>query len=106
MTSNEKEPQASVSKAVQRPRRKGVQEHPLGDELLLYTPEMARAFSFNQSAQAVWELCDGHRTLLDISRDLAQRYDAPSDQLLGDVKAAVQRFQELGLLEPEPLSSS
>jgi hypothetical protein len=101
MNSDANKPETKLADVAQRPRRKGVQAHPLGDELLLYTPEMARAFSFNQTAQAVWDLCDGQRTLAEISQHLATRYDATPDKLLADVQETVRQLQELGLLEPE-----
>ena len=106
MNGTENKPESGIPDVSQRPRRKGVAAHPLGDELLLYTPEMAKAFSLNHSAQAVWNLCDGQRTVVEISQDLARRYDAAPDQLLGDVKETVLQLRELGLLEPESMETS
>jgi coenzyme PQQ biosynthesis protein PqqD len=74
----------------------------LGNDVLLYTPELAKAFSLNHSAQAVWDLCDGQRSLVEISQELARRYDAAPEALLADVQKTVAQLRDLGLLEASP----
>jgi Coenzyme PQQ synthesis protein D (PqqD) len=85
----------------QKPRRKAVREHHLWDEVLLYFPDRETAVSLNRSAKAIWELCDGQHSLVEISQELAQRVGCTSDALLPDVQAAILRLREQGLLEPE-----
>jgi hypothetical protein len=86
---------------LQRPRRKALKEHQVWDEILLYAPEQDAAFSLNSSAKAIWELCDGRRSLADICQLLGERFDCPSDTLLSDVKNAILQLQKLGLVELE-----
>jgi hypothetical protein len=92
-------PPAGAPTAGQCPRRKAIQEHALWDEMLLYAPGRETAFSLNGPAKAIWELCDGRHTLTDISRELSQRFSCSEETLAADVQIAVQRFDELGLLE-------
>jgi Coenzyme PQQ synthesis protein D (PqqD) len=83
-----------------RPRRtKDVHEYPLGDELLLYVAEGARAHALNVSARAIWSLCDGSRTVAEIASVLADDVGRPAEELRPDVASAIERFEELGLVE-------
>lgn len=55
--------------------------------------------SLNRSARAIWELCDGRRTLAEISQELGRDLGCPGDELLDDVEAAVRQLSELSLVE-------
>ncbi len=88
-----------------RPSRlAGVHENTFINETLLYVPNKNLALSLNSSARAVWELCDGNTTVIEISRKIGRDVgysDAElPDSLTGQVAAAVVKFHELGLLEP------
>jgi hypothetical protein len=80
-------------------RREGIEAHSVLDELVLYVPGQELGVSLNPSARAVWELCDGQRTLAEISQELGQDVGCPGDDLLADVEAAVRQLSELGLVE-------
>jgi hypothetical protein len=80
-------------------RREGIEAHSVWDELVLYVPGRELGVSLNRSARAIWELCDGRRTLAEISQELARDLGCPDDELLADVGAAVRQFSELGLVE-------
>ena len=83
-----------------RPRRQeGIEAHGVQDELVLYVPGREVGVSLNRSARAIWELCDGRRTLAEISQELDQEVGCPGDELLADVGAAVRQLSELGLVE-------
>lgn len=41
----------------------------------------------NRTAERVWELLDGKRTLGEVAAAVAARYQAPVEQVLGDVLA-------------------
>lgn len=91
---------ATPDGAVTRPARlSGAQEYRLGDELLVYVPCSETAHALNRSAVAIWELCDGTRTIEEISRELGQCLGRPADALLPDIKQGIARLCELGLLE-------
>jgi hypothetical protein len=85
------------------PRRAaGVIECALPDELLLHLPGSAVAITLNASARAVWELCDGRRSLAAIAGALAERFDAAAGEIPGAVRDAVQELVRLKVLEVAP----
>lgn len=51
---------------------------------VLQAPE--RALQLDQIGDAILSELDGARSMDQISRDLAARYDAPVDQIAGDVR--------------------
>jgi len=86
--------------ATTRPARlSGTEEHRLDDELLVYVPHGEKAYTLNRSAVAIWELCDGTRTVEEITEELGQCIGRSKAALLTDVIRGVARLQELGLLE-------
>ena len=58
-----------------------------------------QAFTLNRSAVAIWELCDGTRTVEEITEELGQCLGRSRTTLLTDVMRGVNRLHELGLLE-------
>ena len=84
----------------QYPRRKSsITEQNLYDEMLLFTPETEKAFSLNHSAKAIWELCNGGHSVLQISRELGEQFGCRDEELLPDVMQTVFNFSRLGLLQ-------
>ena len=79
-------------------RLNGIEEHTILDETVLYSPESEKAFSLNSSAKAIWELCEGKYTVLEISQNLGARFGISPQELLEDVKATVTQLQKLHLL--------
>ena len=51
------------------------------------------------SAEAIWELCDGERSLEAIAEDLGRRFEVAPEQILGDIEAGVRALEEAGVLE-------
>ena len=88
-----------------RPIRLGsVSDYGLEDEVLLYSSRSEKVFSLNISAKAIWELCDGSHTIVEIAQELGQRVGCSGDELLSDIMNAVSQFREHGLLELEGVS--
>lgn len=69
------------------------------DELVAYSPASSQAVSLNVSARAIFELCDGTRTVDDICSELSGSAGMPPEALRADVQAAIEQMRELGLLE-------
>ena len=69
------------------------------DELVIYSPDSADAVALNESAYAIWTLCDGSRTVAQICAELASRVGAPALQLEPDVSSAIDRLRGVGVLE-------
>jgi pyrroloquinoline quinone biosynthesis protein D len=66
------------------------------DAAYLLVPE--GVLDLNPSARAVLELVDGKRNVDDIAALLALRYDAPVEELRGDVEALCANLRDRGFL--------
>ncbi len=82
------------------PRRAaGVREFPLGTEdLLLFAEGRQVVHTLNLSAWAVWDLCDGSRSVESIAAELAAEVGRPVAEIERDVLSTVQQLGSLGLL--------
>ena len=94
-------------------RLNGIEEYSLGEEMLLYFSDFEKGFSLNGSSKAIWELCDGRHTLVEISQELGKRLGVSGNdlllcELLSDVIATTTQLRDLGILELEgaPLTKS
>jgi len=102
---NQKPERAMLGRSSDRPIPKdGIRNFGVADEMLLLRPqpEQGLAVSLNQSARAIWGLCDGQRTQADISYELSQQYGAPTHELNEHLSTALQRFEELALIDISP----
>jgi pyrroloquinoline quinone biosynthesis protein D len=70
------------------------------DRWIIQAPE--RVFSPDPIAVEVLKLCDGGRTLEDIAEALAQRYNAPKEEILADVTAMLQDLADKGVVTARP----
>lgn len=68
------------------------------EEMVLYDGNSEMGYSLNASAKAVWDACDGSKTVLQICEDLSDVFDIPADELLVDVRLALEQFLALGLI--------
>jgi pyrroloquinoline quinone biosynthesis protein D len=66
------------------------------DRWVIQGPE--RVFSPDAIAVEVLKLCDGSRTVADLADGLAVRYNAPKEQILGDVVAMLQDLADKGVV--------
>jgi hypothetical protein len=71
----------------------------LGGEVLLFADGRQVVHALNASAWAVWDLCDGSRTVREIARELAELVGRQPDSLIPEVVRAVEDLGKLGLLE-------
>ncbi len=55
-------------------RRNGIREEQVEGELLLYVPADTRAIYLNPTAAVIWALCDGVRSMEEISAILVENY--------------------------------
>ncbi len=81
-------------------RREGVTQRRQAEETELLAPGGEQPYVLNFSAEAIWELCDGERSIEAIARELATRFDVGGGEILDDVKAGVRALEEAGMLEP------
>ena len=66
-------------------------------ELLVYDEKSAKAFCLNESAAAIWGLCDGNTTIAEMTKKLASSSDGMIDGAF--VTFALAGFDKSGLLE-------
>jgi hypothetical protein len=70
----------------------------LDEDVLLYHPGRTKTIRLNQTASLIWTLCDGKRTIGQITALLAASFPDDQDRILNDVEAALQRFAGEGAL--------
>ena len=72
----------------------------LAHDWVVYDPRTQLLHVLNTTAAAVWSCCDGSRSAEEIATELAETLsDAPDrDQVVVDVREALSRFSEEGLL--------
>ena len=61
---------------------------------ILLAPE--RVFEPDEIAANILKLCDGHKSVEDIVGQLAKDYNAPADQIRGDVIDILQELADKG----------
>jgi hypothetical protein len=82
------------------PRRVvGTRSERLDDELLLYREQGSALVTLNAEASAVWELCDGCRSLAEIEALLAAAFPEAGERIRGDLRTAVAQLVGQGVLE-------
>jgi hypothetical protein len=57
------------------------------------------AFRLNDTAYALWELCDGSTTVGEMVDAASELFAAPPEQLRHDVTGALQRLTDAHLIE-------
>ena len=83
-----------------RPVRAGaVREYPLGEEVLLFAQGRQVVHALNASAWAVWDLCDGSRTIRDMATELAQLVGRDPAALEPEIVRTVEELGKLGLVD-------
>jgi len=96
--------QSGADMAVTRPSRcSGVRQARVLDELHLEIPGLPDPVVLNHSAAAIWELCDGKRTVAEIVAELERRFDVPHETLSAAVESTTRELKSTGALELEDL---
>jgi len=83
-------------------RSKEIVVQEINHELLVYDLETNRAHNLNETAAAVWKLCDGKKSSFDISHELGENYGTPVSEEL--VWLAIEQLNGDGLLENSPVT--
>ena len=68
-------------------------------ELLLFHPGETKILYCNQSASLVWQLCDGQRTIPEITILLGAAFPEAKETLAADVKATLDELLQHGAIE-------
>jgi pyrroloquinoline quinone biosynthesis protein D len=64
---------------------------------LILAPE--RVFDPDQIAVEVLKLCDGQRTVADIAGTLGREYNAPLEEITGDIISMLQELADKGVVK-------
>ena len=70
----------------------------LDDDLLLYHPTKTLTVRLNESASAIWDLCDSRRSVAEMAAVLREAFPDDGDAVVGDMKAALARFEHHGAI--------
>ena len=78
--------------------------YPVAGELVLVPERGDRIYALNASGAAIWEMCDGRHSLLDMIGKLGSRFSGDSLQMMADLTGALFQFDALDLLERNSLA--
>lgn len=82
------------------PRRAvGAAGQRFGEEFVVLDPAGRMLRGFNETAERVWELCDGLRTARQVAERVAADFEADGAQVLEDTLRFLSELVEHGLME-------
>jgi len=94
------EPESDFGVDLGRPRRSFTVQHvAVGDAVALVDLAHLRGVVVNPTALAVWDHCDGMRTVEDVAAALGVQFGVPAAAILGEVHAAIVQFARDGLID-------
>jgi hypothetical protein len=67
--------------------------------MLLEIPGKPDPLSLNQSAAAIWQLCDDERTMADIADELGKKFEVPRETLCSDIELAINQLRSDGAID-------
>jgi hypothetical protein len=70
------------------------------EDILAYHPRGDRILQFNQTAAIIWQLCDGSRTVQEISRLLSEAYPDQAAQVNVELPGILRTLEEFGCIGP------
>ena len=68
------------------------------DEVILLDPDTGNYYTLDDIGGRIWELCDGSRSPDEIAQVLSVEYEAPVDQIRGDVNELLGELRESRLV--------
>ena len=80
-------------------RRSDVSARLVDGETVVLDRQADMVHQLNQTASFIWHQCDGQRTTREIVDQVVAAFDVDPDTAEASVKAALQQFERLGLLE-------
>jgi coenzyme PQQ biosynthesis protein PqqD len=83
-------------------RREGASGVELDDNIAVYDDVGQLMILLNSSAGAVWNLCDGTRTVGEMITELAETYPDGAAVIRDDVRDTLRKLAEIGLVSEGP----
>lgn len=72
------------------------------DENVIVDPDNSSLHVLNDTALALWELCNGQNTVEEMIIAVCELCDEPADVVRRDVESTLTRFDAAGLLQWTP----
>lgn len=69
------------------------------DDWMVYVPESDSLHTLNQTARAIWELCDGQITPGEMAEAIAELTGFDSETSRIEVELALERLRRSGLID-------
>jgi hypothetical protein len=82
-------------------RKRGLERRTTNGQTVLIEPRGRVEHVLNDTALALWELCDGETTVEEMVVAAIGLFDAQGGRLEQDVLAALDTMTDQGLLEPQ-----
>jgi len=71
----------------------------IDDELLLFHPSNTTLLYCNQTASLIWQLCDGQRTVQELTELLGAAYPEAAESLSQETVATLEQFSAHGAIQ-------
>jgi hypothetical protein len=83
-----------------RPRRcAGIMEGRVVDDILLEKPEKGGSLWLNGTGKAVWDLCDGSRTIKEMGEELCEQFAGEPETVTADAAAVIGQLHAAAFLD-------
>ncbi|HEY7661140.1 MAG TPA: HPr-rel-A system PqqD family peptide chaperone [Actinomycetota bacterium] len=82
-------------------RREGVWLRATAEENAVFDPATGGLHLLNETARAIWELCDGATTTAEMVEAICSVTGLPRDVVTEDVERTLTEFERLGILRWE-----
>jgi coenzyme PQQ biosynthesis protein PqqD len=79
-------------------RQDGYRLEMIENEVLLFNPGQAQILYFNPSAAVIWQLCDGERTVQEITDLLTEAYPDAARDIAQDVESTLSSLENHGAI--------
>ncbi len=66
--------------------------------MVLYDPRADAAIGLNLTASAIWSLCDGSRSIQEITFELAREVGTEPEAIIADVERTVSELKALEIV--------
>jgi PqqD family protein of HPr-rel-A system len=83
-------------------RSDGVWLRATDNENAVYDPTTGGLHLLNETARAIWELCDGETTVDEMISAIVELSGLHPDVVTEDVERAIAEFERLGIVRREP----
>lgn len=70
----------------------------IGDEMVVIMEQADSVHILNKTAAAVWELCDGERSLDYIASRICDRFEVDFETARADTREIISRLEKVGIL--------